>query len=91
MTPLPQFPASERDLTLPLPLKMTMETVFEAIEKHKSELLESATLIDLYLPEAGEVKNATFRFVYRDPLKTISFEEVEKAHAKMVDCLKQLL
>lgn len=87
MAPLPQFPASERDLTLPLPLKAPISELFETIQKHKSHLLEKVELIDLYLPEDKEVKNATFRFVYRDPLKTISFEEVEAEHAKIARAL----
>lgn len=90
MTPLPQFPATERDLTLPLRLKMPIEEIFDAIHKHKSPLLEKAELIDLYHPEGQEVKNATFRFVYRDPLKTISFEEAESEHAKITQVLKNL-
>ncbi|MBX7066835.1 MAG: phenylalanine--tRNA ligase subunit beta [Parachlamydiales bacterium] len=87
MAPLPQFPASERDLTLPLPLKLPIEEIFEAIHAQKSTLLEKAELIDLYHPEGLEVKNATFRFVYRDPLKTISSEEADGEHAKIVKLL----
>ncbi len=87
MTPLPQFPSSERDLTLSLPLKMPIEDVFERIRAAKSPILEHVELIDLYLPEGQEFKNATFRFVYRDLLKTISFEEVEAEHLKMVNNL----
>lgn len=85
MAPLPQFPASERDWTIPLPLKMPIDQIFQAISSHKSPLLEKVDLIDLYIPEGQEVKNATFRFVYRDLLKTISFEEVESEHAKMIE------
>jgi phenylalanyl-tRNA synthetase beta chain len=88
MTPLPQFPASERDLTLTLPLKAEIGSIFETIQKHKSPLLEKVELIDLYLPDGKDVKNATFRFVYRDLLKTISFEEAEREHAKMVHRLQ---
>lgn len=88
MVPLSQFPASERDLTLTLPLKTAVGSIFETIQKHKSHLLEKVELIDLYLPEGKDVKNATFRFVYRDLLKTISFEEVETEHAKMIQYLR---
>jgi phenylalanyl-tRNA synthetase beta chain len=84
VTPLPQFPSSERDWTVPLPLKTPIDTTFNAIHAQASPLLEKVELIDLYLPETAAQKNATFRFTYRDSLKTISFEEVEKEHAKLI-------
>ena len=42
---------------------------------------EKAELIDMYVKEK---RNATFRFTYRDPLKTISFEEAEAVHVKLM-------
>lgn len=84
VAPLPQFPASERDWTLPLDLKTPIDTIFNAIYVQKSPLLEKIELIDLYLPEATAQKNATFRLTYRDWAKTISFEEAEKEHAKII-------
>lgn len=91
MKPLPQFPGSERDWTLPLPLKMPMRSVFDAIGAHSCPLLETVELIDLYLPEGQEVKNATFRFVYRDAFKTLSLEEVEKEHTQLMDAVLKTL
>jgi phenylalanyl-tRNA synthetase beta chain len=83
-TALPQFPASERDWTVPLPLNTPIETIFKTIYDFNSPLLEHIELLDLYLPESSPQKNATFRFTYRDPAKTISFEEVEKAHTALL-------
>ena len=48
-------------------------------------------LIDLYQPENSAQKNATFRFTYRDPLKTISYEEVEAAHTHLMEKVSKLL
>ncbi len=87
MRPLAQFPNSERDATLSLPLEMPIARVFEKIASTASLLLEKAKLIDLYIPGESPTKNATFRFSYRDPLKTISLEEVESAHAKLLNSL----
>lgn len=91
VTPLPQFPASERDATIPLPFKMTVDQIFKEIHSLHSPILEKVDLIDLYIPEKSEQKNATFRFVYRDPFKTVSFEEVESQHAKMIEAITNLL
>lgn len=85
MNPLPQFPSSQRDWTIPLPPKLLIDQVFHAIHSVRSPLLEKVELIDLYQPEETMQKNATLRFTYRDKLKTISFEEVESEHAKMIE------
>ncbi len=85
MHPLPQFPSSERDWTVPLHPKVPIDQVFHLIHSIQSPLLEKVELIDLYHPEGALQKNATFRFTYRDLLKTISFEEVESEHARIVN------
>ncbi len=85
ITPLPQFPASERDWTVPLDPKTTIDPIFQMIHSIGSPLLERVELIDLYLPEGATEKNATFRFIYRDKLKTISFAEVEAEHTKILE------
>jgi phenylalanyl-tRNA synthetase beta chain len=84
MAPLAKFPGSDRDWTLTLQKKETIQSVFDAIEKKKSALLEKFELIDLYTKEGTEEKMATFRFFYKDPLKTVSFEEVEKVHFELI-------
>jgi phenylalanyl-tRNA synthetase beta chain len=89
MKPLPQFPTSERDWTLALPPHLAIDSVFQAVPS--SPLLEKMELIDLYTPQQGQEKNATFRFTYRDPLKTISFEEVENVHRKITEHISKLL
>ncbi len=91
MTPLPQFPASERDATLTLAPQMAIETIFQASAALHSPLLETIELIDLYHPAGSDHKNATFRFTYRDNRKTISFEEVESEHAKMMEQIRKFL
>ncbi|MBF8264106.1 MAG: pheT [Parachlamydiales bacterium] len=91
--PLPKYPGTERDWTLPLPQDMLCQTLFEMIRSFQSPLLEKAELIDLYVfNEATEVKrNATFRFTYRDPLKTVSFEEAEAVHDKLMAHVLKLI
>ena len=84
---LPSFPGSERDWTLTLKHEAPLAKVFEAIEKSKARFLERYALIDLFTGEKLGVdrKNATLRFIYRDQEKTLSFEEVEVAHKKLID------
>ena len=91
MVHIPQFPASERDWTLPLPLSLLMDPVMAAIRKSSPPLLEKVELIDLYQPEEAKEKHATFRFTYRDLLKTVSHEEVEIAHDRLMQNVSKLL
>jgi phenylalanyl-tRNA synthetase beta chain len=83
MKPLAQFPSSERDWTIPLGPKENISTLLSAIRKAASLLLEKFEVIDLYRGE--EKTNVTLRFTYRDRSKTVSFEEVEAAHAKLLE------
>lgn len=76
--PLPQFPSSERDWTLPIQPNTHVSTIFDSIKAAHIPLLESFELIATYRSE--EKANITIRFTYRDPSKTVSFEEVEAAH-----------
>ena len=91
MEPLPQYPATERDWTLSLPKDVPCSKLFDAIHSFQSPILEKAELIDIYLFEEETKRNATLRFTYRDPLKTISFEEAEAAHEKLMAHVSQLI
>lgn len=91
MRPIPTLPSTERDWTLNLPLQIPIEVLFQAIHFAKQPLLEKVELIDMYIPENTESKNATVRFTYRDTFKTISFEEVEKVHTELMDEVLKLL
>jgi len=86
---IPHLPASERDWTLSISTALHTEKVFQAIQQHQTPILEKFELIDLYIPEAQAVKNITIRFTYRDLVKTISFEEVEKEHSRLLEAVKQ--
>jgi phenylalanyl-tRNA synthetase beta chain len=86
--PLPLYPSSERDWTTdPLPRSLPISVLFEAIDQSKGPLLESAQLIDLY----QEKNTATFRFTYRDHSKTLSYDEVELAHHRLLEKVKEAL
>ena len=83
MSPIPKFPSSERDWTVSLPNELPIQKIVSAIQTTDAPLLEKVELIDLYMN--GNEKRASFRFTYRGSAKTLSFEEVEKAHAELLD------
>lgn len=82
---LPIYPSSGRDLTLTLTEKISIQEVFDIISSLKSRLLESVSLIDLFRSEkiGKENKNATLRFIYRNPKKTVAQEAVDGEHARI--------
>lgn len=92
MKSLSVFPASERDWTITLIEKASVQQVIDSIKASPSNLLESISLTDIYRSPALEgKKNATFHFVYRDNLKTIEQEAVDQEHARLINITMQLI
>jgi phenylalanyl-tRNA synthetase beta chain len=93
MVPLPQYPASSRDWTITLTDRLPVGEVLALIEKERSPLLEAYFLLDIYKNKAlgPDQKNATFRFIYRDPHATISLTEVEKEHQRITQAISEHL
>ena len=92
-TELPQFPSSERDLTLTMKKSQSLRKIFDQLNRIDEPLLKHAGLIDIFEGEkiGSENKNVTFRFIYRHDDKTVDFNEVDKAHAKIVKTLERLV
>lgn len=92
MAPLPQFPDSDRDLTLTLKKEIPMEKVMKHLREFKSKLLKDFFLLDLYESDkiGADFKNITLRFTYRDDEKTVEQAQVEKEHERLVETLKNL-
>ncbi|MBS0648707.1 MAG: phenylalanine--tRNA ligase subunit beta [Verrucomicrobia bacterium] len=90
---LAAFPSSERDWTLTLKENVPIATVLQAMERTKSPFLEHFYLLDLYTSDqlGKDRKNVTFRFRYRDPAKTMSFEAVEQEHQKLTHSVAEKL
>jgi phenylalanyl-tRNA synthetase beta chain len=87
MKPLPIYPGSERDWTITIDEKMEISKLLDLIKSVPSSLLENISLLDIYRSEklGGELKNVTFRFVYRDNKKTLAQEEVDREHARITN------
>jgi phenylalanyl-tRNA synthetase beta chain len=90
--PFATVPASERDLALVVPASTSTASMIKVITKAGKPLLEHAELIDRYsgsqLAE-GQCSQA-YRLRYRDPKRTLTDEEIEKAHQKIRLNLEQL-
>lgn len=84
---VPQFPAVAMDVAFVVDEDVTCERLTQCMTSAAGKMLESATLFDVYRDEqrvgAGK-KSMAFKLVYRVPDRTLTSEEVEKTHAKMV-------
>ncbi len=85
-TPLPRYPASTRDLAIIVSRDIPYGKIMDAISEINTKLIEKVDLFDVYygekLPPGS--KSLAFRIRYRSPLKTLTHDEVEKAHARLV-------
>lgn len=93
MKALPVFPASERDWTVTLIEKASVQQVLDAIKATPSSLLEEVKLVAVYRsPSLGKnKKNVTFNFIYRDNNKTVEQAKVDQEHARITESALQLI
>ena len=91
-TPLPQYPHSQRDITLTVSSEVTLESLYERITKANAPHLRNIELIDIFRDEekVGKGKqNITLRFTYRDDEKTIEMGQVDEEHQLISTALTQ--
>jgi phenylalanyl-tRNA synthetase beta chain len=91
--PLAQHPAIRRDVAMLVPEATNHDAVLAVVKQAKPANLESVELFDVFrgknVPEGQ--KSLAYAFTYRASDRTLKDEEVNTAHAKVVDALKQKL
>jgi phenylalanyl-tRNA synthetase beta chain len=89
----PRFPAVRRDLALVLERDFPAERVRKTISEIDSPLLESVELFDVYEghPIASGKKSVALACRYRAKDRTLTDEEVNRAHAALIEKAKALL
>ncbi len=83
-SPFNIFPSSSRDWTITLGKDQIINDVLDKT-KNISKILEKVFLLDIYEKKELLQKNVTFRFIYRSKNKTLSFEEIETEHKKIIN------
>jgi phenylalanyl-tRNA synthetase beta chain len=87
--PLPHYPAVTRDIALVLDRDREHREVMAVFEKQAEPLLEAVSAFDLYvgdkLPEGK--KSLAYSLTYRSSDKTLTDEEVNDVHQRMVQHL----
>jgi phenylalanyl-tRNA synthetase beta chain len=91
--PLPAFPSIRRDIAMLVPETTTHESVLSTVKQTKPQNLEAVELFDVFrgknIPERQ--KSMAYAFTYRSAEKTLTDAEVNAAHTKVVEALKQTL
>lgn len=88
--PLPKYPAIIRDLSILVPRDVLVDEVLNIIE-NVSPLIYDVDLFDIYegeeLPE--NKKSLSFKIIYQSNEKTLSNEETNKIHQKLIKILEE--
>jgi phenylalanyl-tRNA synthetase beta chain len=91
--PLPGFPTVRRDVAMLVAETITHEQVLSVVRQSKPQNLESVELFDVFrgknIPEGQ--KSIAYAFTYRHPERTLTDNEVNAAHEKLVAQFKQNL
>jgi phenylalanyl-tRNA synthetase beta chain len=91
--PLPAFPPIRRDIAMVLPEGTTHEAVLQVVKQAKTANLESVELFDVFRGKnvPADQKSMAYAFTYRSAERTLTDAEVNSAHEKLVEQLKQKL
>jgi phenylalanyl-tRNA synthetase beta chain len=91
--PLPKFPAVTRDIALLVEDTILVQEINETIRKAGGNLVEKVNLFDIYkgkqIPEGK--KSIAYAIAYRDENKTLTDNEVNKVHEKILRSLEYKL
>lgn len=82
----PRFPAVELDVAIVVAEEVSAERVSQTLRSAGGKLLESTRLFDVYRGKGVETgkKSMAFALTYRAPDRTLTAEEVEVAHERLV-------
>ncbi len=85
---IPQFPPVDVDMAIVVDESVTAQQVIQATKSAGGNLLSEVKLFDVYRDEeklGKGLKSLALSLVYRHPERTLTSEEVDKQHAKVVE------
>ena len=92
--PLPQFPATTRDITLVAATSLSIQEIAKTARQLGGKLLEKVELVDIFEDEkvlgAGK-RSVSLQFTYRDAAQTLTDEKANKEHDRLRNVLPQKL
>lgn len=90
-TPVPRFPSISRDIAMVVDRDQPAGVLQSIIREAGGKLLQEVLVFDLYEGDKMEEgkKSVAFSLNYFDPERTLTDEEVVKAHNKVLEALEQ--
>jgi len=90
--PLPKFPVVYRDLSIVVDEELEVEKVAETIWTFKPFFIDEVTLFDIYrgAPIPKEKKGISYRIRYQASNRTLTDEEVNQYHEKVISRLREV-
>ena len=91
--PIPKFPAATRDIAVLVDDSVLVGDIEDVISRAGGNLVEKISLFDVYKGsqiEKGK-KSIAYAIVYRDPKKSLTDNEVNKVHDKILKALENKL
>ncbi|MFA5261567.1 MAG: hypothetical protein WC450_10090, partial [Candidatus Omnitrophota bacterium] len=84
-----EFPAVTRDISLAVKEDVSFQKVKDVILRQGGELLEDVTFLEEYRGEKIQpgYKGFIFSLVYRSSLKTLTEEDISRAHGNIAQAL----
>ena len=92
-SPLPKYPAMTRDIALLADEDMTVDQIEDVIWEAGTEILKGIKLFDIYRGKQVREgkKSMAFSLTYRAADRTLTDEEVQTVHGKVLDALEKKL
>ena len=91
--PIIEFPDSRRDIAMLVDSSVTHESVLVVVKKARPQFLEKVELFDIFkgkgIPEGK--KSMAYAFTYRHSERTLTEQEVNSDHQKVMGALQQNL
>jgi phenylalanyl-tRNA synthetase beta chain len=91
--PLPKYPGISRDVSFVAERNVTFEAVRDEIMADKPDLCRSVDFVDVYEGKglADNERSITIRFEYRSDDRTLTEEDVDPIHQRLIDSVIQKL
>ncbi len=87
--PIPKFPSIELDISMIIAKKILWEEIYQAVKDVDKDLIRKISFFDVYegqgIPEGK--KSIAFRIEYRSDDKTLTMDEVQIIHQKVLNIL----
>ncbi|SEH56547.1 phenylalanyl-tRNA synthetase beta subunit [Halobacillus karajensis] len=88
---IPRHPSVSRDIALVVDEEVTSGTIEKTIADAGDPLVKDVQVFDLYQGEHLDKgkKSLAFRLLYLDPVRTLKDQEVEEAHNRILNAVKE--